>query len=88
MMGNSDLDEFLDCFMLIHRRTFLDKINLVLKNDDMLETHDFNCSKVLRCLGLWAAFICCYQKQCSIHDSSSIKHRSHENIVSLLRGNR
>jgi hypothetical protein len=26
--------------MLIHRCTFLDKVNLVLQYDDMLETHD------------------------------------------------
>jgi hypothetical protein len=80
-----DLDEFLDCFMLIHCCTFLDKINLVLQNDDMLKAHDFNSSKMLRCLGLWTTFICCDQKKSSIHDSSSIKHCSHENVVSLFK---
>lgn len=42
MVTSIDLDEFLDCFMLIHRCTFLDKVNLVLQNGDMLETHDLN----------------------------------------------
>lgn len=85
MVNSIDLDEFLDCFMLIHRCTFLDKINFVLQNDDMLKTHDFNSSKMLRCLGLRTTFIRCDQKQRSIHDSSSIKHCSHKNVVSLFK---
>ena len=70
--------------MLVHCCTFLDKINLVLQNDNMLKTHNLNSCKVLRCRGLWAALICCNQKQCSIHDSRSIKHCSHENVMPLF----
>src|SRR6266540_3323901 len=83
--GYLDLDEFLDCFVLVHRCTFLDKINLVLQNNDVLQTHNFSCCKMLRCLRLRVAFIHCYQQQCSIHDSSSIKHCSHEKVMPLFK---
>jgi hypothetical protein len=83
--NSSDLDEFLDCFMLVHCCTFLDKVNLILQNYEMLEPHDFNSCEMLRRLRLWAAFIRCNQKQGSIHDSCSIKHCSHENVVALFK---
>ena len=82
LANNTDLNKFLDCFMLVYCCTLLDNINLILQNYEVFETRKSR--KMLGCLGLWAALICCYQKQGSIHDSCSIKHCSHENVVALF----
>ena len=42
--AKTDLNEPLNGFMLVDGDIFLNKINLILKYYDMLETHDFHSS--------------------------------------------
>lgn len=81
-----NLNKFLDSFMLVDGNIFLDEINFILKDDNMLQTHDLNSSQVLRSLWLGTTFIGSNKEKRSIHDSCSIKHSSHENIMTLHKG--
>jgi hypothetical protein len=47
--------------MLLTRLRLLDKVDLVLEDEDVLELHDFNRGKVLRGLRLWAGLISSYR---------------------------
>lgn len=67
--------------MLLDGSVLLNKIDLVLKDDNVLELHDLHGSKVLRSLRLRAALVTCNQQECCIHYSSTVEHGSHENIV-------
>lgn len=57
-----NLDKFLNGLVLVDGYIFLNQINFILKDYDMLETHNFNSSKMLRSLWLGAALICSYEK--------------------------
>lgn len=56
-------------------------INLVLQHDDVLETHDVNSNQMLSRLWLWIRLISCDEQECSVHNSCTSQHRSHESIV-------
>ena len=69
--------------MLVDGDIFLNEINFILKNYDVLKAHNLNSSQVLRSLWLGTALIGSYEKQRPIHNGCSIKHGSHKNIVPL-----
>jgi len=52
-----------------------------LQDDDILHAHDLNSCQVLRCLGLRACLVGCNQQQRAVHDSSTVEHGGHENIM-------
>ena len=54
------LDEFENLIVLFEGLGLLDKINLVLEDDDVLELHDLNGSQVLAGLWLWAGLVTGY----------------------------
>jgi hypothetical protein len=70
-----------DAFLVLERVCFLNQVNLILENDEMLEFHDFHGRKVLRRLGLWARLVRSNEKECGIHDCRTIQHGSHQDIV-------
>ena len=58
------------------------EINLVLQDNDLVsELHDIDSDQVLTSLWLWIGLITCYEKEGSVHDSCTCKHRCHEGIV-------
>ena len=61
---------------------FLDQVDLILKNDDILEFHDLYSGQMFGGLGLRTGFVTSDEEECSVHDCSSVKHCSHENVVS------
>mmetsp|Transcript_10120 Transcript_10120/g.33740 ORF Transcript_10120/g.33740 Transcript_10120/m.33740 type:complete len:262 (-) Transcript_10120:1289-2074(-) len=81
LLGDSALDESLDVIVLLEGRALFDKIDFVLKDDDVLQFHDFHSSKMLCSLGLRTRFIASDEQERSIHNGSTVKHRSHKNVV-------
>lgn len=73
--------------MLVDRHTLLDEIDLVLQDDDVLQTHDLDGRQVLGGLRLRAALVAGYQQQRSIHDGGSVQHRGHEDVMALGQRN-
>lgn len=61
---------------------FLDQVDLILKNDDILEFHDLYGGQMFGGLRLRTGFVTGDEEECSVHDCSSVKHCSHENVVS------
>lgn len=57
------------------------QIHLILQDDDVVQLHDFDGSKMLRRLGLRAGFVARNQQQGGIHDGGSRQHGAHENVV-------
>ena len=76
------LDKRNDALVMLQRLLLLDQIDLVLEDDDVLELHDFNCSQMFARLWLRAGFVTSNEEKSCVHDSSTVKHRSHENVVS------
>ena len=76
------LNEGRDTLLLINRLTLLDQVDLILKNDDILEFHDLYSGQMFGGLGLRTGFVTSDEEECSVHDCSSVKHCSHENVVS------
>jgi len=73
----------LDFVLLFRYSDFIldDQINLVLKDNNMLETHDINSNQMLSSLRLWVWLISSDEQECSVHDGRTCKHSSHEGIV-------
>ena len=61
---------------------FLDQVDLILKNDDILEFHNLYGGQMFGGLRLRTGFVTGDEEECSVHDCSSVKHCSHENVVS------
>ena len=68
--------------MMLQSLLLLDKVDFVLKDDDVFELHDLDGGKMLRCLRLRARLVPCNQQKCGVHDSGTVQHRGHENVVS------
>jgi hypothetical protein len=66
---------------MFKRLCFLYKIDFILKDNDILQLHDFDSGKMLRCLRLRAGFISGDEEESGVHDGSTVQHRSHQNIV-------
>ena len=80
---NSKHYKFLNGLVLVNGNVLLYKINIVLKDYDMIELNNLDRGEMLGCLWLRTAFICSDEKQCTVHDGCSVEHSRHENIVSL-----
>jgi len=66
---------------LLQRSLLFDQIDLVLENDNVLELHDLNSGQVLSRLRLGARLVACNEQQRGVHNSRTIKHGGHKNIV-------
>mmetsp|Transcript_8881 Transcript_8881/g.25337 ORF Transcript_8881/g.25337 Transcript_8881/m.25337 type:complete len:465 (-) Transcript_8881:10-1404(-) len=80
-IGDRSLDEPLDGVVLVDTGRLGDQVNLVLKNDDMLQPHDLHGCEMLRGLRLGARLVRRDKEQGSVHNRRTVKHGSHENIV-------
>lgn len=59
-----------------------DEVDLVLEDNNVLKLHDLDGSQVLRGLGLRARLVTGNEEESSVHDSGTVKHGGHENVVS------
>lgn len=80
-VGDGTGHELSDLLVLGQGCIGLDEIDLVLENDDVLQTHNFHGSQVLRCLGLGTGFIARNKKKGGVHDGRTVEHGGHENVV-------
>ena len=70
-----------DAFLMFEGLRLFDQVDLILKNDEVLEFHDLHGGQVLRCLGLWTRFVRGDEEERSIHDRRAVQHGGHENVV-------
>eukprot|EP00982_Pelagococcus_subviridis_P009373 30919-Pelagococcus_subviridis.AAC.7 len=75
------LDEFTDGVVLVRRRVLLHQVDLVLKDDDVLQPHDLHRGEVLRRLRLRARLVPRDEQQRAVHHRGAVEHRRHEDIV-------
>lgn len=57
------------------------EVDFVLQNNDFVQVHDLQSCYVLRGLWLGAGLVACYKQQSCVHDSSSVKHGGHQDVV-------
>lgn len=81
-VGNGSLDELQDALVMFLCGRLLDQIDLVLQDDDVLQLHNLNSGQMFTGLGLRAGFVGGNQQQSGVHDSGTVQHGSHKNIVS------
>mmetsp|Transcript_22709 Transcript_22709/g.45907 ORF Transcript_22709/g.45907 Transcript_22709/m.45907 type:complete len:498 (+) Transcript_22709:283-1776(+) len=81
LLGDSALDERFDGLVLLQRRLLLHQVDLVLENDDVLQLHDLNSGQMLRRLRLRAELVARHQQQRGVHDSRTVEHGGHENVM-------
>ena len=74
-------DKFPDLFLLCERRIHFDKVDFVLEDDDIFESHDFYGGEMFGGLRLGAGFVPGDKEEGAIHDGGAIEHRGHEDIV-------
>mmetsp|Transcript_87480 Transcript_87480/g.245618 ORF Transcript_87480/g.245618 Transcript_87480/m.245618 type:complete len:227 (+) Transcript_87480:1034-1714(+) len=58
-----------------------DELDLVLQNDDVLQTHDLDRGEVLRRLWLRTSLVTSDEEEGCIHYCCAVQHRGHENVV-------
>lgn len=82
-LSNSTVDELLDIRLLFDASVciFDDNINFILQNNDLVEVHDLDGSKMLTSLRLGAWLVTSDEEEGGVHDSRSCQHCSHEDIV-------
>lgn len=78
---HSSLDEVFDLLMLLLRLRLLDQVDLVLQDEQVLQLHDLHRGQVLGGLRLRARLVGGNEQQCCVHDSGTVQHGSHENVV-------
>jgi hypothetical protein len=71
LASNGSSDELEDGLVVLLSSLFPHKIDLVLKNDDLVELHDLNGSQMLGGLRLGARFVTGDKEKGSVHDGSS-----------------
>ena len=67
--------------MLFPGLLFLDKINFVLKNENMFQFHDLNSREMFRSLRLGTRLIAGNEEQGSVHDGGPVQHGGHQDVV-------
>ena len=70
-IGNGSSDELQDRLVMRRSAVFPHQIDLVLEDDDVVQLHDLDGSKMFTGLRLRARFVSSDQKQCSVHDGST-----------------
>ena len=80
-VGHRPFDERFDILMLLQRGRFLDKIDLVLQDDDVLQLHDLDGGEVFGGLRLRARLVARDQQQRRVHHRRTVEHGRHENVV-------
>lgn len=68
---DSSLDELENRLVVLCSCLFSHQVDLVLKNDNVAELHNFDGCKMLRSLRLWAGFVSGDQEECGVHDGGA-----------------
>jgi hypothetical protein len=74
-------NERYDALVMLLGGLLLNEIDLILKDDDILELHNFHGGEMLGCLRLRAGLVASDEKESGVHDGSAVKHGGHENAV-------
>jgi len=80
-VGNGTTDELEDRLVMLASGLLTHKIDLVLKNDDVVKLHDLNGGQMLRGLRLRASFVSGDEEKGGVHDGGARQHGAHENVV-------
>ena len=80
-VGDGTGDELSDLLVLGQGGIGLDEIDLVLENNNVLQTHNFHGGQMLRCLRLGTGFVTSNEEEGGVHDGRTVEHGGHENVV-------
>lgn len=80
-VGDGAPDEVFDRLIVLLRALGAHQVDLVLKDDDVVEFHDLDGGQVFGRLRLRAGFVPCDEEECGVHDRCAGQHGAHEDIV-------